>query len=172
MLLFRTSKDNGNLKTIAPKKKVEVQDHMNFLAAALLQLTEQKSPFSITDENMCEAQNTIEELKQLTSLLDTSNFDGHDNLSEMEELLKSLDLRRPRLEDMLSAVLDSNSSSKPNYGKNSLSNVEDCDKSKDFAVDIVSKPSKQATTEPVTWGKGKKNNNKKKKGKGKGGRRK
>ncbi|XP_073158784.1 uncharacterized protein [Henckelia pumila] len=127
MLLFHRSKENGNLKTVAPEKKLEVQEHMNFLAAALLQLTEHESRLSMTDENMCEAQNTIEELKQLSSLLDKSNLDGDEDLSEIEELVKSLELRRPRLEDMLSSVLDTNSSNTKvlNFGKDSLSNLED-----------------------------------------------
>ncbi|XP_073132837.1 uncharacterized protein [Henckelia pumila] len=164
-LLSRRSESNGNSESIALKKKA--QEHMNFLAAALFQLTEQKSPSSVKDENMCEATDTIEELNLLSSLLDKSNLDGRE-MSEMGELLKRLESRRPRLEDLLSTVLDTKSSvvsSELIDEKISHSNLEDSDTSENFAVDEVKKPRNQAT-EPVTRGKGKKKYNKARKGKG------
>lgn len=88
-------------------------------------------------------------------------------MSEMGELLKSLESRRPRLEDLLSTVLDTNLTlvSSEQIDENVSHNLEHSDGSEDFAADNVKKPSKQAT-EPVTRGKGKKKNNKAKKGKG------
>ncbi|KZV50281.1 hypothetical protein F511_38996 [Dorcoceras hygrometricum] len=166
MLLSPRSEKNVNTVPMALKKKV--QEHMNFIEGALFQLTEQKSPSSVKDENMHEATDTIEELNLLSSLLDKSNLDGQD-MSKMDELLKSLESRRPRLEDLLSTVLDTNSSvvSTELIGeKISHSDHVDSDASEDYAVDnIVMKPSNQAS-EPVAQVKGKKkNNNKAKKGK-------
>ncbi|XP_073028907.1 uncharacterized protein [Primulina eburnea] len=165
MLLSRRSENSGNMENVALKKKV--QEHTNILAAAVFQLTEQKSPSSVTDESMRESTDTIEELNLLSSMLDTSNLDGQD-ISVMGELLKSLESRRPRLEDLLSTVLDTNStlvSGEQIDEKISHNHLEDSDAPKDFEFDNVKKPSKQAT-EPVTRGKGNKNNKKKaKKGK-------
>ncbi|KZV14915.1 hypothetical protein F511_40287 [Dorcoceras hygrometricum] len=164
MLLSRRSENNVNMEPMALKKKV--QEYMNFIEAALFQLTEQKSPSSVKDENMHEATDTIEELNLLSSLLDKSNLDGQD-LSKMDELLKSLESRRPRLEDLLSTVLDTNSSVvSTEMRKFPTVTIVNSDASEDYAVDnIVKKPINQAS-EPVAQVKGKmKNNNKAKKGK-------
>ncbi|XP_073025717.1 uncharacterized protein [Primulina eburnea] len=115
MLQSHRSENERDLKVIGLQNKV--QEHMNFFAAAVSQLTKQESPSRVTDENMCEVKDTIEELKKLSSSLTTCDLVGQD-LSEMGELLKSLESRRPRLEDFLSTVLDTNSSEGKKNNKN------------------------------------------------------
>ncbi|XP_073125657.1 uncharacterized protein [Henckelia pumila] len=66
MLQSRRSEYNRNFNVIGLKNKV--QEHMNFFAALVFQLTERKSRYSVTNENMFDVKDTIKELKQLSNL--------------------------------------------------------------------------------------------------------
>ncbi|KAI3470132.1 hypothetical protein Pfo_026795 [Paulownia fortunei] len=95
------NRNDGKLKGLVLRKKVEVEEHMNLLTAALAQLSELRSHSGEDKNVLCEATSMIEELNQLSSLLDTSDFDFK-ALSEIGELLKSLEARRPQLDRLFS----------------------------------------------------------------------
>ncbi|KAL2459868.1 uncharacterized protein Fot_54612 [Forsythia ovata] len=91
------SVENGkgvNSKFITPRKKAEVVEILNILVAESTQFSEKKSPTAEDENVLFEAANTIEELKQLSSLLDLSDLDTR----KIGEILKSLESRRPRLD--------------------------------------------------------------------------
>ncbi|KAL2487579.1 uncharacterized protein Fot_40871 [Forsythia ovata] len=85
---------DGNSKFITPRKKAKVVEILNFLVAESTQFSEKKSPTAEDENVLFEAANTIEELKQLSSLLDLSDLDTR----KIGEILKSLESRRPRLD--------------------------------------------------------------------------
>ncbi|KAL7106271.1 hypothetical protein ACP275_07G101500 [Erythranthe tilingii] len=102
------NRNNGDSKSVVMIKKEEVEKHIKFLTADVAKLSEQKRSrvHSGEDENdeLDENTTTIDELTEICSLLDTSDFDTKAAMPKIEEILKRLEERRPRL--MLSSSND------------------------------------------------------------------
>ncbi|KAK6146301.1 hypothetical protein DH2020_020170 [Rehmannia glutinosa] len=175
------NRNDGNLKSFVLKKKEEVEEHLNFLTAAVAQLSEQ-SCYSGEDKNeLSEATRLIGELNQLFSLLETSDLDLK-TLSEIGEVLKRLLERRIQLDRLLSQFSKQNddpngssvvaSDKKISDNSSHIGTAEDR-KIEDSSASVGNNLSKYQPAAECSQGKGGKNNKKNNKSrKGKGGRRK
>ncbi|XP_022859893.1 uncharacterized protein LOC111380538 [Olea europaea var. sylvestris] len=90
------NRKDGNRKILAMEKKVQVDEIINILATEMIHFSDKKSPVGEDNNTLGEAANTIEELKQLSSLI-TSDLEERETLM-IGELLKSLESRRPKLD--------------------------------------------------------------------------
>ncbi|CAL5354450.1 unnamed protein product [Camellia sinensis] len=88
----------------ASKLKVEVENGINFVSAALFKAFEKKTWGDEDGNLLVEANCMLDELKQLSSALDMSERELEENISTIVQLLKRLHLRRPRLETFLNRL--------------------------------------------------------------------
>ncbi|KAL0377148.1 UNVERIFIED_CONTAM: TPR and ankyrin repeat-containing protein 1 [Sesamum calycinum] len=166
-------RNHENLKSFFLRKKVEVEEHINFLTVEMVRLTEQRSNSGEDKTILCEATSIINELNRLSSLLVTSEFDDK-ALSEIGELLNSLEARRPQLDTLL---IPSPTQNDPNgclvsgtMDENTISHSNDSTEVREREdVNVaVNNPKNQASESRQGKGKSKKKN--KKSNKGRGGR--
>ncbi|CAA3025285.1 Cysteine-rich receptor-like protein kinase 29 [Olea europaea subsp. europaea] len=95
ILKFVENRKDGNRKILAMEKKVQVDEIINILATEMIHFSDKKSPAGEDNNTLGKAAITIEELKQLSSLI-TSDLEEKETL-KIGELLKSLESRRPKL---------------------------------------------------------------------------
>ncbi|KAL7163132.1 hypothetical protein ACSBR2_039265 [Camellia fascicularis] len=88
----------------ASKLKVEVENGINFVSAALFKAFEKKTWGDEDGNLLVEANCMLDELNQLSSALDMSERELEENISTIAQLLKRLHLRRPRLETFLNQL--------------------------------------------------------------------
>ncbi|EYU26027.1 hypothetical protein MIMGU_mgv1a024392mg, partial [Erythranthe guttata] len=82
------NRNDGDSKSLVLRKKEEMENHINLLTAEMAK---------VSDKNVAdEVTATIEELTELCSLLDTSDFDTK-AMPKIEEIMKRLEERRPQL---------------------------------------------------------------------------
>ncbi|XP_011091752.2 uncharacterized protein LOC105172113 [Sesamum indicum] len=164
------NRNHENLKSLFLRKKVEVEEHINFLTVEMVRLTEQRSNSGEDKTVLCEATSIIDELFRLSLMLVTSEIDDK-ALSEIGELLKSLEARRPQLDTLL---IPSPTQNDPNgcvsgtMDDNTISHSNDSTevrKRDDVAV-AANNPKDQASGSRQGKGKGNKKNKKSKKGRG------
>lgn len=100
---FMTSTSN------VAKIKVEIDLNLKFLTASIAQFF-YKNPFDGEYGSIfAEADKMLDELKQLSSAFDTRDKKNEINFQSIGDLLKSLQLRRPKLETFLNQPLMDNS---------------------------------------------------------------
>ncbi|KAL1535324.1 hypothetical protein AAHA92_28118 [Salvia divinorum] len=146
-----TNRNDEKLKSIFLGKKVELEGHISLITEAIEWLSEQSSHSGEDKDFAVDASLLIEDLYSLSSLLRRSKLNSK-AMSEIGELLKSMEARRPQLEALTSLLNDDSVVA----DKNCDSDVEDDDSK--AAVEVESNPS--------NMGKGKnKNKGKSKKGK-------
>ncbi|CAI9770919.1 unnamed protein product [Fraxinus pennsylvanica] len=106
------NREDGTLKILAMEKKVQVEEIINILATEMIHISDEKSPAGEDNNTLGEAINAIEELKQISSLI-TSDLEEKETL-KIEELLKSLESRRPKLDRYLSRFVVQNDTKEKN----------------------------------------------------------
>ncbi|CAI9770914.1 unnamed protein product [Fraxinus pennsylvanica] len=167
------NRKDGNLKILAMEKKVQVEEIINILTTEMIHISDEKSPAGEDNNTLGEAINAIEELKQISSLI-TSDLEERETL-KIEELLKSLESRRPRLNIYLSRFIVQNDKKEKNQsvvscdGEISNSNSTE-DSMKNLPITVA--PDTQSKPDQVSEGKQGKGKGKNKKGKKSKGRKK
>ncbi|XP_042028915.1 uncharacterized protein LOC121775899 [Salvia splendens] len=157
------NRNDENLKSLFLGKKVELEGHISLITRAIEWLSEQSSHSGEDKDFPLDACRLIEDLYSLLSLFRKSEFDSK-AMTEIGELLKSMEARRPQLDALASLLLGNDESAvvgskEKGDDKNCDSDAEDEDsKTEDSAaVEVESDPSNK--------GKGKKKQtNKPKKG--------
>ncbi|XP_057496549.1 uncharacterized protein LOC130781371 isoform X2 [Actinidia eriantha] len=121
----------------ASKIKVELMKSINFIPTALAKSFEKKPCDGEDEILLAEANSMLDELKELSSLLDASDRELEKNISKITELLKRLQLRRPRLETFLNQLYMHNdtkadcepSEARQSYKEDNHSKAEETSKS-------------------------------------------
>ncbi|KAL8056362.1 hypothetical protein ABFX02_04G115400 [Erythranthe guttata] len=91
------SGSDGDSKSLVMRKKAAVEEHINCLTAEIADLSEQQRSHSVEDKNVLdEFKTTIEEMTEICSLLDTSDFDVK-VMPKIDGILKILEERRYNL---------------------------------------------------------------------------
>ncbi|MCD7459032.1 hypothetical protein HAX54_039847 [Datura stramonium] len=152
------SENDGSTSTVALKMKEEINMHIKTFTAAIT-LSAVKKPCA-GEDMFEEVHSMLQELQQLLSLLDTSNSEA----ANVEQLLKSLLSKKPKLEALLSQCVVPT----PEKGceEKSSTMCGEVEKSESRSV-AASSESSNKVTERKQPEKGKGKSKKSKKGKGK-----
>ncbi|KAL2487580.1 uncharacterized protein Fot_40872 [Forsythia ovata] len=176
MLKSVENKKDGKLKLLSWERKAEVVESINLLAAECTHFLE-KNSHACEYKNMPEETTmTIEELKQLSSLIESSDLDEKDTM-KIGELVKSLVSRRPKLDVFLSQFFLQNNTNERNEsivscdkGISKSNSAEDNEE--DLPVDTVAADTQSKPNQATECNRGKGKGKNKKSGKGRGGRKK
>ncbi|KAL6997679.1 hypothetical protein U1Q18_007805 [Sarracenia purpurea var. burkii] len=149
----------------ASKIKAQVDNYINFISTAMTKSFE--TPRDGEDEVLfVETNFMLDELKQLSSALNVSDREMEKEISAITELMRSLNMRRPRLETFLNRLyMDNDSNTGCEASETSKSSDDEGNHNK---VEETSKSDKSKALQAAGKNKGKENGKSKNGKKGKG----